>query len=314
MAYRRKKSNKGLSIVLALIAFLFVIGGALYASNEDVRNFVDSYLGTPTTKAPGVPPIDPNGEEMAVHFIDVGQGDCTLLQTPDGSVLVDCGEPDKGDDIIAYLESVGVTELEYFIITHPHDDHMGSAAYVLRNITVKNFVINGQQRTTKFFEEALDVVEEKGINGIIASPTDTENNLFQIGALQLRILGPYKDYGDDYNNASLIIHAIYGERSFLLTGDAEKKAEEEFLKYHANEIKCDVFAAGHHGSRTSNTAELLAAARPTYVVISCGEGNDYNHPNQEALDNFADIGAKVYRTDLVGSVVFITDGKTLTKK
>lgn len=303
--------GKSLALVMLLVVLFGLICACLYEYCEPFKNFVDE-LGIFSTKSPGLPPIDPNGDEMAVHFIDVGQGDCTLFQTPKGSVLVDCGETDYGYDIIAYLQAQGVEELEYFIITHPHDDHMGSAAYILENIDVKNFVINGQSRTTAFFTKALDVVEEKGINAIIASPTDSENNLFEIGALQLKIFGPYEDYGDDYNNASLIIHATYGNRSFLLTGDAEKKAEKELLKYHKDDIKCDVFAAGHHGSDTSNTKELLAAAKPEYVAISCGEG--YGHPHQEALDNFDEIGAKVYQTNQHGSIVFITDGDTLTKK
>lgn len=305
--------GKSLALVMLLVVLFGLIGVALYQYNEPFKDFVDG-LGIFSTKAPAIPPINPNGDEMAVHFIDVGQGDATLFQTPQGSVLVDCGEPDDGKKIIEYLNAQGVEELEYFIITHPHDDHMGCAAYVLQNIKVNNFVINGQSRTTSFFTKALDVVEEKGINAIIASPTDTENNLFEVGALQLKIYGPYEDYGDDYNNASLIIHATYGGRSFLLTGDAEKEAEEDFLKYHKEHVKCDVFTAGHHGSRTSNTKELLDAADPEFVIISCAEENDYGHPHQEAVDNFNDIGATVYCTYELGTIVFITDGENLTKR
>lgn len=303
--------GKALPIVLLIAALLFFGGKYLYENNDSFRGFVND-LGIGSTKAPVIPPIDPNGDEMAVHFIDVGQGDATLFQTPQGSVLVDCSKSEYGDDIIAYLNSQGVTELEYFIITHPDDDHMGAAAYVLENIRVKNFVMNGQTKTTQFFKKALDVLEEKQINSLIAVPGD----VFTVGALQMKIYGPQQHLVDseEWNEASLIIHATYGERSFLLTGDAEKEGEADLLKYYKDNIKCDVFSAGHHGSRTSNSPELLAAAKPTYVVISCGAGNDYGHPHQEALDAFADIGATVYRTDKQGTILFITDGKELTKK
>lgn len=308
---RKKKSNQALPIILAIIALLSVLLGCLYEYSEPFRDFVND-LGIFSTQAPAIPPIDPEGNEMAVHFIDVGQGDATLFQTTNGSVLVDCSESQYGDDIVAYLRAQGVTELEYFIITHPDEDHMGSAAYILQNIEVKTFVMNGQEKSTQFFSKALDVIDEKGIEAVIAVPGD----VFTVGALQMKIFGPqqYLVEDDEWNEASLIIHATYGNRSFLLTGDAEKKGESDLVEHYGNQIKCDVFSAGHHGSKTSNSPELLAAAKPTYVVISCGEGNKFGHPHQEALDAFADIGAIVYRTDELGSIVFVTDGDTLTKK
>ena len=127
--------GKSLALVMLLVVLLGLIGACSYQYIDSFKDFVDG-LGIISTKTPATPPIDPNGDEMAVHFIDVGQGDSTLFQTPQGSVLVDCGEPDYGDDVVAYLNSQGVIELEYFIITHPDSDHMGCAAYVLENIKV----------------------------------------------------------------------------------------------------------------------------------------------------------------------------------
>lgn len=303
--------GKSLALVLLFFAFLGLLCACLYQYNDGFKGFVDN-LGIFSTTAPTIPPIDPNGDEMAVHFIDVGQGDSTLFQTPQGSVLVDCGEKEYGDDVVAYLTAQGVTELEYFIITHPDSDHMGCASYVLEHIDVKRFVINGQQKSTQFFEKALDVLEEKSIESMIVTPGD----VITVGALQLKIYGPEADLieSEKWNDASLIIHATYGERSFLLTGDAEEDGEESLLKHYTTVLKCDVFSAGHHGSKTSNSAELLSYARPTYVVISCGEGNSYGHPHQEALDIFEEAGATIYRTDKLGSIVFITNGKDLIKK
>lgn len=340
--------GKSLALVLVLLTVIGIAGSCLYENNEPFRAFVDDLgiVSTTSTQKSSIssstsssisnstssssssssssstqfiPPNDPSEDFMLVHFIDVGQGDSTLFQTPSGSVLVDCGESEYGDDVVEYLRAKGVEELEYFIITHPDSDHMGCAAYVLKNIRVKNFVLNGQAKTTQFFKKAIDEAtkqaEEGTLNNIKAEPGD----VFSVGDLVMKIYGPEKELveTDEWNDASLIIHAMYGDRSFLLTGDAEEKGEEsllEHLEYYEANLKCDVFSAGHHGSRTSNSKELLEAASPRYVVVSCGEDNSYGHPHQEALDAFESVGAEVFRTDELGTIIFVTDGISLTKK
>lgn len=306
--------GKSLPLVMILILLIGVLLGLLYKQFEPVRDFIDGLgIFSTTESVTPTPPIDPNGAEMAVHFLDVGQGDCSLLQTTEGSVLIDCSVPEYGDDIVAYLNAQGVTELEYLIITHPDEDHMGAAAYVINNMTVKTVVMNGQEKTTKFFENTLDAMEAKDVEGIIVQPGD----VLKVGsALQLTILGPQRlDFSEaKWNNASIVIHATWGDRAFLFTGDAEEDGEADLLEKYASVLKCDVFSAGHHGSRTSNSLALLQAADPDYVVISCGEGNSYGHPHEEALDVFEKVGATVYRTDKDGAIVFVTDGETLTKR
>ncbi len=302
--------GKALPIVMLIFALLAFAFNYFYENNSEFRSFINEILyDTATVQRPY---IDPNGTEIAVHFLDVGQGDSTLFQTPQGSILVDCGENDFQERVVEYLHAQGIYELEYFIITHPDSDHMGGAPYILENIKVKKFIINGQEKDTKFFTDTLDVIENREIDHDIAYPGD----VIQLGALQISVLGPYRlDFSDsEWNNASLILYATYGNRSFLLTGDAEKEGEADLLKYHKFDIDCDVFSAGHHGSKTSNSKELLEAATPQYVVISCGKDNKHKHPNQEALDVFASVGATVFRTDELGSIVFVTDGENLVKK
>jgi competence protein ComEC len=300
----------GLPIFLIII-LLFSAGAYFYEGNEIFRDFVSSIIDVRDVKSEK-PYIDPNGEEMALHFIDVGQGDSTLLQSPKGNVLIDCGEKEYGDDVIKYLKNQGINELEYFIITHPDSDHMGCAAYVLENIKVNNFVINGKEKSAVFFENALDVIENKGINAKIAEDGD----VYLIGNLRLEILGPsvYDIDELDSNDSSLIIYATYGSKAFLFTGDAEVEGEKLLLQNHESEIDCDIFSAGHHGAKTSNSLALLEAASPEYVVVSCGKGNSYGHPTSFALNNFSKVGATVLRTDELGTIVFITDGSTITVK
>lgn len=303
--------GKSLPIVMAVVVIIGILFGYLYENVKPVRLFVDDIVVIFNPDAVR-PFIDPEGDEMAVHFIDVGQGDSALLQTPKGSVLIDCGEKEYGDDVVNYLKSCGVTELEYFIVTHPDSDHMGSAEYVLKNVKVKNFVINAKEKSTTIFENMLDAAEDAGLETYIADAGDK----FTVGALQLSILSPrVEDIPKlESNDSSLVILATYGERSFLFTGDAENEGEELLLKYSGNNLRCDVFSAGHHGSKTSNSLELLQAARPKFVVISCGKDNKYGHPDPEALESFAAVGATVYRTDELGTVIFVTDGVELTKK
>lgn len=303
--------GKSLSLVMVLVVLVGILLSLLYNNFEPARDFIDS-LGiiqttTTTTKKPAK---NPNGDELFIHFIDVGQGDSTLLQTASGSVLIDCGESEYGDDVVEYLTSQGVEELEYFIITHPDSDHMGCAAYVLEHIKVNYFVINGKTKTAKFFEKALDAVENRDV----ALLEGRAGDVFEIGAIVIDVLGPRVDNIDslDSNDSSLILYVSYGERRFLFTGDAEKEGEELLLKWDKSNIKCDIFSAGHHGAKTSNSLELMMAASPKYVVISCGAGNSYGHPTAAALSNFEKCGATVYRTDELGTIVFVTDGNSLT--
>lgn len=305
--------GKNTSLAAVLLVLLAVALALFYHQSEAFRDFLhDNGIYTTTSDAQVIPSIDPEGNELAVHYIDVGQGDATLLQTSAGAVLIDCGSKEYGDDILTYIEGEGITELEYLIFTHPHEDHMGCAPAVLRGITVKNVIMNDRTSTTNYFEKTLDAIEELGINVILAEPDE----IITVGALQLRILGPQssKYSGDDTNNSSIIIHAIYGNRAFLFTGDAEREAEAELVETYGGTLKSDVFAAGHHGSSTSNTQGLLDECAPSHVVISCGEGNSYNHPHEEAVQRFENAGAQIHRTDKDGTVIFITDGESLTVK
>ena len=168
----------------------------------------------------------------------------------------------------------------------------------------------GKTKTAKFFEKALDAVENRDV----ALLEGRAGDVFEIGAIVIDVLGPRVDDIEtlDSNDSSLILYVSYGERRFLFTGDAEKEGEALLLEWNKNDIKCDIFSAGHHGAKTSNSLELMMAASPKYIVVSCGAGNSYGHPTAAALSNFEKCGATVYRTDELGTIVFVTDGTTLT--
>ncbi len=271
-----------------------------------------------TTTAP-VPPVD-EAATMELHVIDIGQGDSLLVKTADGFILIDTGDKiNKYEQALrTYLDKEGVKTLEYVIFTHMDSDHIGNAVAVLEGYEVKNIIMPNLDEsdipTTNVFENMIAAIEADETAQVIAAMPGRE---YLLGGMKMTVLGPL---GDDYpsgdrNNYSVCVRLDFGETSFLLTGDAEERAEKEMLARYTNgELDCDFFKAGHHGANTSNTAAFLAAITPKYVAVSCGEGNKYLHPHTEALERFGEIGATVWRTDLDGDLVFVSDGKTITKE
>lgn len=296
-----KKRNL-LRMVLLIASVLFIIGA--FCGCE----LLDELLG----KAPSYE--IPEGS-CEVHFIDIGQGDATLIMADNKNILIDTGEKDGSNKLIEYLTGKGVKELEYFVITHFDSDHFGEAVEVLNGFSVKNVLIPDQVKTTKMYETFLDTLEEKTeINVIIAN--DIVGSKINVGQLEMNILAPLKNDYSDSNDYSVSMLVRWGNNKFLLTGDAEKNAEEDMVaQYSARELDCDVFKAGHHGSRTSSSAEILSLASPTKIVISCGLDNKYGHPHPESMDRFERIpDVEIYRTDEMGTIIMVADGESITVK
>ena len=267
--------------------------------------------------------INPNENEnyevpkgtAEIHFIDVGQGDATLIKVGDKNVLIDTGEKSAKDELLAYLNDHSVKEIEYFVVTHFDTDHFGNGIDVLENYDVKKLLIPDQVKTTASYENFIDKAteqhESKDIEVLNANEMIGEKLL--INELELTILAPLKDDYDDSNDFSIVLMARYGNKRVLLSGDAEKEAEEDIVsKYSTNDLNCDVFKLGHHGSRTSSSQELLDLATPEYVVASCGVDNKYGHPHSEVLKRIK--GMKLYRTDEQGSIVFSISSDLITVK
>lgn len=288
---KKSQRNHILEIIIALIlAFL-----AGYYFND-----ADGFTGT----FGKLSSIENMGEGKAYfHFIDVGQGDSTLITSGNQAVVIDTGSASEADYVSEYINRYA-SEVEYMILTHPHEDHMGCAAEVLRNVEVKNIIMPAASSDAKYFARFLDVVEEKDINVIEAVP----GNVYTVGEMTLTILAPLKDSYDNANNYSVVTRVDVGETSVLFTGDAEKEVEKALLASYTTELDCDLFQAGHHGSTTSNTKDFIAAVSPAAVVISCGKDNSYGHPHAEVLNTFTDFGVAVFRTDELGNIVFVSDG------
>ena len=182
---------------------------------------------------------------------------------------------------------------------------------VMTNYDVKNVILPGVEHTSATFENMIDAIEESGAEVYQASPAD----IYDVGSLRLTVLAPISDEYESLNDYSVVIRVDFGDTSFMFTGDAEAVSEEEMLrKFSAKTLDCDFLKAGHHGSSTSNTRAFLEAVSPDIVTISCEKNNSYGHPHREVIADLADMGPAVYRTDSMGTIVFVSDGKEIKAK
>ena len=263
-----------------------------------------SLTGCVTIRVESNPPakVPENSGGLEVHYLDVGQADCILLQCDGANMLIDGGNVEDSDLVVAYLLDQGVTTLDYVVNTHAHEDHVGGLPGVLAVYEAKNIWCPVEEYSSKCFEDFLRYADQQDQEPVCPDPGD----VYMLGSTQITVLGPVKD-DYDTNDTSIVLRADYGQISFLFSGDAEEKAEKDILEA-GFDVSCTVMKAGHHGSETSTCYQWLRAADPAYAVISVGEGNTYGHPHDVVLSRLRDADAIVYRTDLQGHIVCTTDG------
>jgi len=233
--------------------------------------------------------------KLIIHVIDVGQGESILLQAGESVVLIDAGERNKGQTVVDYLTKQNVKQLDLFISTHPHSDHIGGATEVLKNFEVKQIIDSGKVHTSQTYINYLTYIDEKNIPFDIAANQSIKLNPDVV----LNIIGPTKEYAD-INDNSVIVKVTVGKQAVLLTGDMEEAAERDLMA--VNNVASTVLKVGHHGSKTSTSKDFLAAVKPKLALISVGQDNSYGHPSSETLDILQSMGVAVYRTDLHGSI------------
>lgn len=246
---------------------------------------------------------------MEVHFIDVGQADCILIESAGEYMLVDAGNNGDAKTIIDYLESERVSTLKYVVGTHPHEDHIGSLDTVINNFDVETVILPPKEHTSKTFEDVLDAIESNSLEITLPNVGD----IYEIGDAAFTVLAPMddKDYGDELNNWSIGIKLINGNTSFVMCGDAEEEAEEDIIN-SGIDISANVLKLNHHGSNTSSSEKFLNSVNPEYAVICCETGNSYGHPHKETIEKLIQYGIKTFRIDEQGTIVAISDGETVT--
>ncbi len=246
------------------------------------------------------------GHEMHVHFIDVGQGDSILIESPSGkTMLIDGGVKGAGQQIVSYLNELGINKLDIVVATHPDADHIGGLIPVLDNMTTEQFYDSGKVHTSQTFEEMLTQIDEKNIPYHVPKIGD---DIEFDKDVNVKVLNA-NDQATDNNDASIVLKMTYGNVSFLLTGDAGVALEKEMLQY---DVKATVLKAGHHGSNTSSSDEFVQAVKPEVAILSYGEDNKYGHPHAEVMDRLQAIGSKIYATADLGTITVSTDGVNYT--
>lgn len=310
-AQRKKVASIALAAAVVCAAWGLTQTGHSIQPLVEYFPFLEEFFPQQPESRPAAAPVT-DGAGLRVHILDVGQADCILIQGPEKTMVIDGGEADDADTIIGYLGDQGVTEIDYYLNTHPHADHYGGITRVMEAIPTHEFfhhpVPEEHTPTTRGYQKLLAyLAEHKGeTKTTVLDPGDT---LDLGGGAVLTILAPLEEY-EDMNNNSLVGRLVFGETAFLFTGDAEKKSENAILASGV-ELSADVYSVPHHGSSTGMTKKFLEAVSPDYATISVGMNNDYGHPHRETVEKLSEAGIPCLRTDLDGNIVFISDGKEL---
>ena len=250
-----------------------------------------------------------SGKGLTVQFIDVGQADCALLSCDGEYLLIDGGNRDDSQLVVSFLEQQGVQELAAVVCTHAHEDHVGGLPAVLAVYPTKAVYAPTKTYSSNIFDKFVYYTDQQGLDITIPAPGDR----FSLGQAEITVLGPVKSYAET-NNTSIVLMVTYGETDFLFTGDMETDAENDMLDYWEGRVdwQADVLKVGHHGSNTSTGYRFLNAVNPEYGVISVGKGNDYGHPHKEPLSRLRQAGVTILRTDELGAIQAVSDGKEVT--
>jgi competence protein ComEC len=298
LAYRRNGKNSVTSILVgAIVCFLVVFLTGKPGTGGNTQQ------AKPTSVQPG---------ESLVYFLDVGQGDCELIRLKTGeNILIDAGTPDTAQKLVSVLKQLGVEKIDLLVATHPHADHIGGMAQVVKSFPIGKIympkVADSQIPTTATYEKLLNAIDSKSLK-IIA--TKGGMTILENGDEKLETLAPNSSKYEDLNNYSIVLKLTCGEKSFLFAGDAQTESEKEMAS-QGYSLKSDVLKCGHHGSSTSTGAALLKAVSPGAAVISCGVDNDYGHPSKTVLNRLQKGGITVYRTEQQGTILARCDGKDI---
>ena len=254
---------------------------------------------------------------LKIHFLDVGQGACALIESDGHYMLIDGGGRDASSFTVSYLAQLGIEKFDYLVATHFDEDHIAGLVGVFNKFAVGTVLEPSYKADKSIYTSFKEAEKKSGAEVIIPEPGAE----YTLGDAKFTVLAPKKpenstDEGtalnsSEENNQSICVLLANGDNKVLFTGDAEQE-EERYLIESGRDIRADVYLVGHHGSSSSSSELLLDAVRPKYAVISCGTGNDYGHPTQEVLDRLWDKDVSVFRTDEQGNIIMTSDGKEIT--
>ena len=292
------KKHRGITYLIVILALVF---GTILKTEP------------PTTEAQDPATVDVAVEGLQLTFVDVGQGDAVFLRTIDGETwLFDGGEENMAEiELLPFLDSQGVNELDYAVVSHYHADHIGGILQLLESGRIKTLILPNYNPDNKSKTKLLKRAELSHTTVLEVSAGDMLETCDK--DLKLSVLHPQKGgfSSENENSNSMVIRLDYFKTSVLLTGDLETDAEKELIPQY--DLEVDILKVGHHGSSSSTGVKFLNATDPTYGVISAGEGNQYGHPHYEVLENLENDDVRIYRTDTDGDITFILNENGIGK-
>lgn len=290
MARRKRKNNK----ISLIILFIAIIGYIL----TTYSNYLNPSQANETRNQNIVT------TDLKVYFFDVGQADSILITNNGHNMLIDAGNNEDGHKLVKYIkEDLGITEFDYLIGTHPHEDHIGGLDDIINNFDIKKIYLPDITTTTKTFEDVLDAISSKELTITIPKIGET----FKLGEADFTILYTGTN-SSDLNSTSIITKMIFGKYSYLFTGDTTSDIEKTILDQN---IDIDVLKVAHHGSKYSSSLEFLEKTTPSYAIISVGKNNSYDHPSSETINNLKKYTNNIYLTSELGTILLTSNGQTI---
>lgn len=280
--------------ILSIIMFLLIYLTSCNSSAKDTFDINNSFKDEKVLK---------------IHFIDVGQGDATLIELHGYNILIDAGPNSSARNLISYLKEINIKSIDYIIATHPDEDHIGGMDEVLRNFKVKILYAPKVIKNTEAFNSMIKELKNKNLK-INVPYKDMKLDLGEES--NLTFLTPIEYGGDNDNNLSLVAKINFKEISAIFMADCETEVERQLLK-DSHTLEANIIKLGHHGSKSSTSTAFLKKVDPDYAIISCGKNNKYGHPHKETIDKLDNLNIKYFRTDIDGNITIRSDGFNIVK-
>lgn len=294
-----KDRFKFIFIIFIVIVFAFVYAENKTVIDEKLVEIKSTFLSEEVLDSVKLR-VDGN---LNVYYFDVGQADTILIENSGKYMLIDAGNNADGEKIVKYFKNIGIGSFEHVIATHAHEDHIGAMDDIINNFEVRNFYMPDVVTPSKTFEELISALEDNNVSIQVPKIAD----MFVLGGCSFDVLHVGNE-GEDLNDTSIVVRGLYGNTSFLFMGDATTNVEKKIL---SSNINSDVLKVGHHGSKYSSMVKFLNKVTPDYSIISVGDDNSYGHPNKSTITKLTDIGSKVYRTDVDGTILVSSDGENV---
>lgn len=244
----------------------------------------------------------PRPDQLTVIVLDVGQGDSLFIRTPNGkNMLIDTGTSDYWKRLQFYFDELNVSKFDAVVATHPHSDHIGSMSKVIKNYDVGDIYMPRVSHTSNTYQKLLETIADQ--NKKVHALEGGKKQTIQLDPdVKINVFAPMDPNYEDINDHSIVLRIEYKNHSMLLTGDAEKKSENDMMDFYGSTLRSDVLKVGHHGSNTSSTKKFLEAVSPADAIISLASDNEYKHPHPKVLERLNERGISIYQTNLNSSV------------